>query len=57
MYDKLNITFIKMVENELSEHIFLNAVNQAKTNTKLTNFTIMQFSQSYFSASKFQFEI
>ena len=46
-----------MAENELSEHIFLNAVNQAKTNTKLTNFIIMQFSQSYFSASKFQFEI
>ena len=46
-----------MVENELSKHIFLNAVNQAKKKNKLTDFIIMQYTQSYFSANKFQFEI
>ena len=57
MYNKLNIIFIQMVEIELSKHIFLNAVNQAKKNTKLTDFKIMQCTQYYFSANKFQFEI
>ena len=36
-----------MVENELSKHIFLNAVNQEK-NTKLTDFIIMQYTQVLF---------
>ena len=35
-----------MVENELSKHIFLNAVNQE--NTKLTDFIIMQYTQVLF---------
>ena len=36
-----------MVENELSKHIFLNAVNKEK-NTKLTDFIIMQYTQVLF---------